>query len=133
MSKGYDANQSRLLALRSLGKDLVRRARSRCELTGAAGVPLQAFEVPPVPPEPELERTLLLSHEAVAALERPQHIDGRQWRCLAEAVWSEHPAVQVVAWRLLDAIARREPWARETLDEVFLDPAVEEWAKQSPL
>jgi protein PhnA len=133
MSKGYDANQSRLLALQQLGKDLVRRAKSRCELTGNSGVPLRAYEVPPAPATPELDRTLLLSHQTIAALDRPDRIDGREWRCLAEAVWSEIPAVQVVAWRMLDAIGRREPWARDALEEVFLDPDIEEWARKSPL
>jgi protein PhnA len=133
MARGFDAHQERLRALQLLGKDLVRRARSRCELTGASGVSLQLYEVPPVPAEPDLSRTLLLSQVAIAALEKPTCIAGREWRCLGEAVWNELPAIQVVAWRLLDCIGRREDWARGILDEVFLDPAVEAWARSSPL
>jgi len=133
MAKGFDSNQERVRALQLLGKDLVRRARSRCELTGTSGVPLQPYEIPPVPAEPDLARTLLLSKAAIAAIEKPRSIDAREWRCLNEAVWSDFPALQVVAWRLLECIGRQENWAREILDEVFLDPDVEAWARSSLL
>jgi len=111
MAKGYEVHQARMLALQGLGKDLTRRAKSRCELTGAAGVPLRAYEVPPVGEEPDLERTLLLSAECWEMLEHPERLAGRNWQCLAEAVWSEMPAVQVVAWRMLQELAKREDWA----------------------
>jgi hypothetical protein len=39
------------------------------------------------------------------------------------------PAVQVAAWRMLHELAKREDWAREALEEVFLDPDVEAWAR----
>jgi len=117
-----------MLALQGLGKDLTRRAKSKCELTGAAGVPLRAYEVPPVGEEPDIERTLLISEECCEMLEHPERLAGRSWQCLAGAVWSEMPAVQVVAWRMLHELAKREDWASEVLDEVFLDPEVELWA-----
>lgn len=133
MAKGYELHQARMMALQGLGKDLARRAKSKCEITGAAGVPLLAYEVPPVGAEPELERTLLVSHECHEMLEHPQRLAGRGWQGLAEAVWSEMPAVQVVAWRMLSELAKREDWAREVLEEVFLDPEVEEWARAEML
>jgi hypothetical protein len=43
------------------------------------------------------------------------------------------PAVQVVAWRMLNELAKREDWAREVLEEVFLDDEVEAWAKSVEL
>lgn len=128
MSKGYELHQLRMMALQSMGKDLARRAKSRCEITGASGVPLRAYEVPPVPEDPDIDRTVLVSDECLAAIEDPEQLDGQEWHCLAEAVWSELPAVQVVAWRLLRELAKREDWARNVLEEVFLDPSVEEWA-----
>jgi protein PhnA len=39
------------------------------------------------------------------------------------------PAVQVVAWRMLSELSKREDWAREVLEEVYLDPEVEAWAR----
>jgi protein PhnA len=129
MAKGYELHQLRMMALQALGKDLARRAKSKCELTGAAGVPLRPYEVPPVGEAPDIDRTLLISDECHRMLEHPARLEGRGWQCLAEAVWSENPAVQVVAWRMLHELAKREDWAREALDDVFLDPEVEEWAK----
>ncbi len=133
MGKGYEQHQARVLALQGLGKDLARRAKSKCELTGAAGVPLRPYEVPPVANEPDLERTLLLSEACHEALERPDKLAGRGWQCLAEVVWSEMPAVQVVAWRMLERLAQSEDWAQDVIDEVFLDPDVEDWAKSEKL
>ncbi len=126
-------HQARVSALQALGKDLARRAKSKCEITGAAGVPLRAYEVPPVSAEPELERILLLSEACHEVLENPKRLAGREWQCLAEVVWSESPAVQVVAWRMLQRLAQREDWAREVLEELFLDPEVEAWAKAALL
>ncbi|MEO5715837.1 MAG: phnA protein [Luteolibacter sp.] len=133
MGKGYETHQARVSALQSLGKDLARRAKSKCELTGAAGVPLRPYEVPPVAAEPQLVRTLLLSDACHEVLDRPQTLGGRGWQCLAETIWSEMPAVQVVSWRMLKHLAKREDWAREVIEEVFLDPEVEEWAKAAEL
>ncbi|BCU79781.1 hypothetical protein [Luteolibacter sp. LG18] len=133
MAKGYEIHQARAAALQALGKDLARRAKSKCELTGAAGVPLRAYEVPPVGAEPDLDRTLLVSEPCLEALERPKSLAGQEWRCLVETVWAELPAAQVVAWRMLKVLAAREDWARDALDEVFLDDAVQEWAESSPL
>lgn len=133
MAKGYELHHARMMALQGLGKDLARRAKSKCELTGAAGVPMRTYEVPPVGEDPDIERTLLISAKCAEMLEHPQRLAGRSWQCLAEAVWSEMPAVQVVAWRMLNELAKREDWAREALDDVFLDPNVEEWAKAAIL
>lgn len=133
MAKGYELHQARMMVLQAMGKDLARRAKSKCELTGAAGVSLRPYEVPPVAEVPEIERTLLISLECHEVLEHQERLAGRGWQCLAETVWSEMPAVQVVAWRLLEVLARREDWAREVLAEVFLDPEVEAWATAAKL
>ena len=133
MGKGYDNHQSRVAALQAIGKDLARRAKSKCELTGAAGVRLLPYEVPPVALAPDLDRTLLVSEACHEVLENPKRLAGRQWNCLAEIVWSEMPAVQVVAWRMLKRLAQNEDWAREIVEEVFLDPEVEAWANSVTL
>ena len=129
MAKGYELHQARMMALQGMGKDLARRAKSRCEITGAAGVPLWPYEVPPVGADPDIDRTILISESCREMLEHPERLRGREWQCLAETVWSDLPAVQVTAWRMLHELAKREDWAREALDEVFLDPGIEDWAK----
>jgi protein PhnA len=133
MGKGYEAHQARVLALQGIGKDLARRAKSKCELTGAAGVALRPYEVPPAGNEPDIGRTLLVSEACLAVLENPKQLKGREWQCLAETVWSEQAATQVVAWRMLNHLAKSEDWAREVIEEVFLDEEVEAWAKSVEL
>ncbi|MEY3897444.1 MAG: hypothetical protein RLZZ214_2965 [Verrucomicrobiota bacterium] len=133
MGKGYETHQARVMALQALGKDLARRAKSKCELTGEAGVPLRPYEVPPVADEPDIERTLLISEVCHEMLDHPKRLQGREWQALAEVVWSEMPAVQVVAWRMLNELAKREDWAREVIEELFLDEEVEAWAKSELL
>lgn len=129
MAKGYELHQARMMALQGMGKDLARRAKSKCEITGKSGVSLWPYEVPPVGGEPDIDRTLLISEECHEMLDHPNRLAGREWQILAESVWSEMPAVQVVSWRMLHELAKREDWAREVLEEVFLDPEVEAWAK----
>ena len=133
MGKGFETHQARVMALQGLGKDLARRAKSKCELTGASGVPLRPYEVPPVGENPDIERTLLISEACHEVLERPDSLKGREWQCLAEVVWSEMPAVQVVAWRMLHKLAKREDWAREVMEELFVDEEVEKWARTNEL
>jgi protein PhnA len=44
-------------------------------------------------------------------------------------MWSEVPAVQVVAWRVLNQLRAGESWAQELLDPLFLEEEVQEWAE----
>ena len=132
MAKGFESNQARVAALASFGKDLARRARSKCELCETGGVKLQTFEVPPVPSEPEFDRCLLLCERCYQQASDERKFEaGEHWRCLAQTLWSDLPAVQVMAVRLLRRQADSQDWAREALDGAYLDPEVEEWADQT--
>lgn len=124
MGKGYDENQERLAVLRSFGKDLARRAKSTCELSGAKGVPLEIYEVPPVPKEPDIERCLFLSGGTIAALGKPALLVADDWRHLAELIWSEMPLQQIMAYRILTYFAPKHDWCAEILEEAFMDEEV---------
>ncbi|MBO9473444.1 PhnA domain-containing protein [Shimia sp. R10_1] len=54
--------------------------------------------------------------------------DAPHWQCLHDAIWSETPAVQVTAWRLLNGLTEA-PWARDLLDIAYLAPEVQAWAE----
>jgi protein PhnA len=54
--------------------------------------------------------------------------DLNHWRCLQSAMWSEHAAVQVLAWRMLTRL-KSEGWAIESLDMLYLEPEVQDWAE----
>jgi protein PhnA len=54
------------------------------------------------------------------------------WRFLTNTVWSDLPALQVISIRILRRLAARdEHWAKELLDQVVVDNAIEEWCDQA--
>ncbi|BDS05804.1 hypothetical protein NT6N_08440 [Oceaniferula spumae] len=133
MAKGYDTNQQRQMALSAFGKDLARRAKSKCELSGASGVPLVIYEIPPAPAEPDFNRCLMVSEDVLDQINKPNKIIPDQWRRLGELIWSDIPAVQIMAVRLLSHIAKQENWAQDIIDDAHLDFAVLEQAAAKPL
>ena len=125
MAKGYDQHQQRLGRLSTFGKDLTRRARSKCELCETAGERLAIFELPPAPAEPDFQRCLFLCpicHDQLggAAIDQPE-----RWRCLNNTAWSELPAVQAAAVIILRRLGVERPWASELLETLVLDPETE--------
>lgn len=132
MAKGLEKHQARQAQLSLLGKDLTRRSGSKCELCENTGVALRPYPVPPEEEEPRAETCVFACDACRAQLENPKRFDAAYWRCAGKAVWSEVPAVQVVAARVLDRLGKSELWAREALEDVFFDEEVEEWiAKQT--
>lgn len=128
MAKGKEKHEERQAALVFLGKDLARRAKSSCEVCEAAGVPLQVYEVPPAPRDPELEHCALICRRCEAALENARlDLDDAEWRCLGNTLWSGVPAVQVAVVRLLRRLAPKADWARELLEDSFLDEETLAW------
>ncbi len=127
MSKGYQQHKERLQIVASFGRDLARRSGSKCELCGAAGVKLLTYEVPPVPDEPEFDHCLFACETCATQIENPKRMEADHWRCLYDTAWSDIPAVQVTAVRLLRQLAEQEPWASDLLEQLYLSPAVEEW------
>lgn len=132
MATGRDSFQEKLSHRRSFGKDLARRAKSHCELCGVSGEKLEVFEVPPEPPVPNIEQCALLCHQCIEQISEPKKFQaGEHWRCLQQAAWSEIPAIQVLAVRLLKRQASSEDWARETLEGLYLDEDVEAWVTEA--
>jgi len=130
MVKGYDAHHQRQDTLASFGRELARRSGSKCELCKASGVKLTVFEIPPAPADPDAAMCLFLCDICREQLDNPKKFDPPHWRCLNEAVWSEVPAVKVMAVRILRHLAAAESWAGDILEEVYLDEDEEEWASK---
>lgn len=126
MARGLDKHRQRLDTLNTFGKDLARRAKSQCEMCGASGTKLQTHEVPPVPAEPEFDHCILLCQTCKEQLDNPRRMQPDHWRCLNTAVWSEVPAVQVMAVATLRGLSD-QPWATELQEQLYLSPEVEEW------
>ena len=131
MAKGYDEHRERVARVNMLGKALARRSRAHCELCDASGVPLFVFEVPPELDDPTVDAALFLCEQCRSQIDTPRHFDAKRWRFLTESVWSELPAVQVMAVRLLRAISAQEEWAASALEDLYLDEEIEAWVAKA--
>ena len=70
MGKGYDENQLLKNELNFLGKDLVRRSRSKCELCEADGVNLTVLDVPPASVPVSADQCLFLCDELISLFDQ---------------------------------------------------------------
>lgn len=103
------------------------RAGSVCELCGAADAE-HAFGVgPDLPGSAAHERAILLCAACDAAVLSPA-ANVAALRTLQQAAWSEVPAVQVAAFRLLHALPD-EGWAVDLLGQLYLDEETLAWAQ----
>ncbi len=100
-------------------EELLKRSQN-CELCKGDNE-LQAYEV-----APKDESILICQtcNENLKDLSQNQ----AHWHCLNESMWSEVPAVQVVAYRTLSGL--KEDFARDLLDMIYLEPEVMQWAKE---
>ncbi|MEZ0467206.1 PhnA domain-containing protein [Phaeobacter sp. SYSU ZJ3003] len=58
-------------------------------------------------------------------------LDPNHWRCLSSSMWSEEPAVQVLAARLLARLSDQD-WARDLAEQLWLDDETRAWADNVP-
>lgn len=126
MAKGRDKHQDRLQALSLFGKDLTRRANSQCELCEIAGVKLQITEVPPTPKEPDFDHCIFTCETCTEQIANPKRIESNHWRCLNKAIWSNIPAIQVIAVLMLRQLHTQD-WATELLDQAYISDEIESW------
>jgi len=110
----------------STEKALHARSQSTCELCGAKD-DLGVFQVPPGS-EGSADECVLVCDTCRQQIEDPEKMDVHHWRCLNESMWSQVPAVQVVAWRMLNRLST-ESWAQDALDILYLDDETLAWAQ----
>jgi protein PhnA len=102
------------------------RSHSTCELCGA-GEDLDLFVVE-ADMDREAEDNILICKICREQIENPEMTDPNHWRCLNESMWSEVPAVQVMAWRMLSRL-KDEGWPQDLLDMIYLDEENLKWAQ----
>ncbi len=110
----------------SLEKELKQRSDSKCEIC-STDENLQVYVVPPIKSE-SLDKAILACNTCVSQIEDPESTNANHWRCLNDSMWSEHQAVQVIAWRMLNRL-KKEGWSQDLLDMMYLDDEVLEFAK----
>ena len=126
MAKGYDQHMERKNKVNSFGRELTRRAKSKCELCEATGVSLSVFEIPPVKDEPEIERCIFICDECKNKLERIKKAKENDFRFLSNSIWSEIDIVRALSILLLKEMATKYSWAELILDDLYIDEATEE-------
>ena len=110
----------------SVEKTLQLRCESKCELCGDANE-LSVYELP-ASPNNSAEECILICSTCSTQIENPDTVVANHWRCLNDSMWSEVPAVQVMAWRMLTRLSA-EGWPQEMLDMLYLDDETLAWAK----
>jgi len=111
-----------------LEDQLQERSGNTCELCGDTSG-LKLYEVKPDSIS-TAENILLACKKCTAQINKTEDLDPNHWTCLSTSMWSEVPAVQVIAWRILNRL-KNESWAADHLDILYLEDATLEWAKES--
>ncbi len=105
----------------SVKKELEARSGSICELCGSSE-DLSVFEVSPS--DGSAEQSILVCSTCRAQIENPDDMDETHWNCLNDSMWSEVPAVKVVAYRFLNKLGRGD-----LLDMMYLEESERKWAE----
>ncbi len=112
----------------SIIESLKMRSESSCELCATSN----GLEVYAVPPQTNqtVDNSVLVCETCISQIQNPEAVDANHWRCLNDSMWNTNPAVQVVAWRMLNRL-RSEGWPVELIDMMYMDDETLAWAKAS--
>ena len=107
-------------------KLLQERSGLKCELCSATDY-LVVYQVPP-DSKAKLDDSVLLCETCKQQINDAAKVDVNHWRCLNDSMWSQTPAVQVLAWRMLNRLSA-EGWPQDLLEMLYLDEETLNWAK----
>jgi len=110
----------------SIEQALQTRSESKCELCGASDN-LAVYEVPSSS-DSSTDQCILICATCLEQIANPDKVDANHWRCLNDSMWSQVPAVQVMAWRMLTRL-RGEGWPQDLLDMMYLEDEIKTWAE----
>jgi len=120
----------------TLESDLLARSESCCELCSSSEQ-LDIFTVSDGTDSAsdtksssyqKADQSILICNVCSDQINNPENVDLNHWRCLNDSMWSQVPAVQVMAWRMLTRL-RAEGWPQELLDMLYLDDETLAWAQ----
>jgi protein PhnA len=112
----------------SIEKELLARSESKCELCNSVE-DLVVYQVPPVE-KTTTDNCIIVCSVCKGQIEQPDTMEANHWRCLNESVWSTVPAVQVMAWRMLNRL-KHESWPQDMLEMMYLDEEILGWAQST--
>jgi protein PhnA len=105
---------------------LRNRSGNKCELC-KSDTNLTMYTVPPATGTYS-DNDILICDRCLTQVDKKVELENNYWHFLSEIMWSEIPAIQVVAWRMLNRL-QQESWAADSLDMLYLDEETLEWAK----
>ncbi|GGW54855.1 alkylphosphonate utilization operon protein PhnA [Winogradskyella epiphytica] len=111
----------------SLERELQKRSGSKCELCGNEEH-LAEYAVPDIK-ENGLQTVLYACKTCIEQMNDAEKIDENHWRCLNDSMWSEHEAVKIMAWRMLNRI--KADWTVDLLGMMYMEDDTLELAKAS--
>ncbi|MEH1006200.1 PhnA domain-containing protein [Winogradskyella sp. ECml5-4] len=111
----------------SLERELQKRSGSKCELCGNEEK-LSEYTVSDIK-ENGLKTVLYACNVCTEQMNDSDAIDVNHWRCLNDSMWSEHNAVKIMAWRMLNRI--KADWTQDLLGMMYMEEDILELAKAS--
>lgn len=112
----------------SIKQTLLERNDHKCELCSSVDN-LNVYEVPPEV-EANSDKCALLCDTCKGQVENTIDLDINHWHCLNDSMWSQTPAVQVIAYRMLSRLSS-EGWAKDLLDIIYLEEETKVWAEKT--
>ncbi|MBO2699782.1 PhnA domain-containing protein [Shewanella algae] len=109
--------------------ELQSRCGGKCELCGAEGA-LSVYDLPHSGDRTDGDIMICATCEGQIAA--PDTMDVNHWRCLNDSMWSQVPAVQVMAYRMLKRLSG-EGWAQDLLDMLYLEEDLKAWGDAESL
>ena len=109
----------------TIEKLLKTRSQSTCELCNDP----ENLAVLAVGPNSDGSATqsIYLCRNCSKQINDPETMDVHHWRCLNDSMWSQEPAIQVVAWRMLTRLSS-ESWAQDLVAMLYLEEGTLAWA-----
>ncbi|WP_298551624.1 alkylphosphonate utilization protein [uncultured Algibacter sp.] len=102
----------------SVLQTLQERSNNACELCTSTQ-DLNQYTIPPSLNE-NVANDVLACKTCLDQINGDTEMNPNHWRCLNDSMWSEHVAVQIMAWRMLQRL-RNEGWPKDLLDMMYLD------------
>ncbi len=110
----------------SITNQLQSRCDGSCEICGTKATEIKAYTVPPKK-ETTAETAVALCDTCYQQISASDYSNSNYWRCVTGSIWSEVQPVQALSYKILQTL-KNEDWAAETLDTIYVDEAVMDWA-----
>lgn len=110
---------------------LLERANHACELCASTDE-LSVYHVKSAEKSDE-DCAVVLCKNCLGQISGAAMSDSDHWReCLATSMWSEVPAVKVLAWRILKLFSG-ETWASGLMEIMYIEDDLKDWAEADTL